>query len=233
MRDADRKKANEAERAPSAGRAGALDPNAKALLARNGKLGNESVQQMLGQSAQVRDALLAFATGRLGTIRELQLQELEHTSLRDLEQWWRQTSDSHKEDWGGPEPVRWREAAGLYDDAIRALCDGHVERGAQLLDKAVAEEEKQREATKKPMDLGMTKGPSVPDERGSVRSGQACGVCDIPAEARRLSSEIERVTSHLREPPNRRRPRDPWWTVDEEAEEENKGGAEGDRGRAR
>lgn len=205
-----------------------VDPIAQRLSKRNAKLGNDTMQQLLGQGNSSRDELLRFITRRLHSMRQFQKRELELSTHDAQREWWRDVGDQQEERYAKPEPARWGEAAHLYDEAMRQLCSGQLGQGSQLLERAVAEEERTHEQA------GELVGENFPEierepppELDEILPNQAAGSCELPEEARRLADEIQRVTTEIDDPPNRKRRRDPWWTLEEEDDDEEDEDASG------
>ena len=85
-----------------------------------------------------RDDLLDFLVQRLAEMRTAQLAEIDlakatENSLRTS------LAESKTEQ---PQAQRWNQAAKLYQDAARALCNGQLHRGASLVEQAVKEDKK-------------------------------------------------------------------------------------------
>jgi hypothetical protein len=207
--------------------ANARDPVAQRLTKMNARLGNDAVGQLLQQGNATRQELLQFIHTRLSTIRELQVRELDLVNNHAQRDWWRQVGDKHKSEYHKPEPTRWRESARTYADALQMLCTGNLDRGARLLERAIAEEERVHETMGKLVDTTNVDNMDVdtPAAVGDIAPAQATGACAVPSETAALAHQIENVTASIADPPNRKRRRDPWWTLEEEEEEEEDGAA--------
>ncbi len=182
-------------------------------------LGNDEVQQRIQKGNMQRDEMLAFITSRLGTIREAQLREM---SLFDNQRdFWKQVSDTHKEDHTKPKPTQWAESAKVYEEAAYQMCRGSLDRGRQLMERALDIEQKTFGDLSKVVDQNnLDKEADLPSVAGSISPGQGCGDAAVPAEIDKLASEIQNVTTEFADPMVKKRVADPWWTLDEEEEEE-------------
>jgi hypothetical protein len=185
-------------------------------------LGNEELQKRIEKGNATRDELLTYMNQRLGAINEAQRREHLYGSEHMREDWMR-ISDKHKPEFAKPEPLRWHESAKLYEMALYQLCRGSLGRGAELLEKAMTAERKAFEQ------VGDQTGAKElePEEEAAgalpeVLANQACAPCDIPAEIQEKIDKIQADQTEFKDQPNRRRVADPWWTLDEEEEEEAK-----------
>jgi hypothetical protein len=216
---------------PSSGVAAAIereaakvgDPQAQKMLRAGRSLGNEELQKRIQSGNATRDELIAFLTQRLGTIREVQLREID--AAKRIEDWRFVVSDSHKEGMSKPDPTRWRGPAKLYEEAAFQLSRGSLSRGADLMKRALDAEQKLVGATSGVVNLNDIQGEleaEIPPAVEEVEAAQGCGATGVPAEVQKLADEILNVTERAVDPPVRRRVFDPWWTIDEEEEEEKK-----------
>lgn len=228
MRDSRNRKSNAARIADSdRALGGSKDPLASKLTKMNARLGNHAIRGLLDTGNASRDDLVQFICQRLQVVRDVQLRELAETNMGAQRSWWKTVGDSQKEDYTKPDPTRWRETARIYEDAIQALCNGHVGRGADLLERAMQEEEKTHEATSKVVDTnGIDTSMDSPDALGEIVADQGCGYRELPPEAS-LAAEIQNCTTQIANPPNRGRAADPWWALEEEEEEEESDGEAG------
>lgn len=189
-------------------------------------VGNEELQQRISKGNANRDDLLEFIVTRLRTVRDVQEKELGLTSTEQRSDWWRKVGDKGKEEYSKPDPTQWIEVARMYEEASYQVCRGALGRGKQLVERAMdAEKKKMGDLTKlvdtKNIDDKNVESPSV---MGRVGESDACSAADVPAEIKDLTHKIESVTAVAGEAPNRKRVRDPWWTLEEEEEEEEGGG---------
>lgn len=189
-------------------------------------VGNTELKTRIESGNANRDELLEFIVSRLRTIRDVQTKEFNLTSIHTQRDWWKQVSDTQKEQHTKPDPSQWKEVSRIYEDATYQICRGALGRGKQLVDRAMdAEKKKMGDLTKlvdtKDIDDREVEAPAV---MGQVGNADACGATDVPAEIKELTNKIESVTAVAAEPPGRKRKRDPWWTLWEEEEEEEESG---------
>lgn len=187
-------------------------------------IGNDVIQQRLAQGSANRDQLLQFLVQRLGTMRAVQLKELnlldEHLAENKGA-----IADTLKEGKTAPDPERWGEAASLYENAATHLCRGALARGTGLIKQAVEAERRAFDSMSTLVDVS-----SVAEEVGSVGPGEppvrteqlevtATASTELP-EGVSVAKDIQNVTKEAPDITWRKRARDPWWTLDEEEEEE-------------
>jgi hypothetical protein len=199
------------------------DPATTKLLRTGAAVGNHEIQSRLTQGAAARDRLLKFLCERLKVVREVQLREVKLTGRSEQREWWKLVSDHHMDKMTKPEPTRWREVGRLYQEAAGALCRGNVSRGAQLLERAVAEEQRQFERLTQLVNLEDLRSEVETPGHEGLEPGQACGAVDEPPDVD-LARDIQLVTADVKEPPVEARVADPWWTEDEDEEEEKPDG---------
>lgn len=190
------------------------------LAGLSAQLGNDGMMERLTAGNGSRDELLDFIVQRLGSMRDIQLAELD--LCKDTSNNMSTTLAESGMQNDKPDPTRWIQAANLYQDAARALCSGQLHRGNELLDHAVAEERRQKENLTSLVQVveERIEGPGV-----AVSSDIACTDRPEP-EGLRVADEIQAVTTseHV-SIKGQRRELDPWWTdLDEEEEEEEANG---------
>jgi hypothetical protein len=193
-------------------------------------VGNDEIAKRIAAGNATRDQMLAFVAERLGAVRELQVRELALTERGSHWKWWRQASDSHRLGVTEPSPTRWHAPARAYEDAVNALCRGDLRRGEALLADAMATEEKTTEAMTELVDTSEAWRASVVDPSlfgALVAATPSSGACAEPTPIRTLVDAICAVEQTVPDMPNRRRRRDPWWTLDEDEDEEVKPDGEG------
>ena len=191
-------------------------------------VGNEELQRRIEQGNATRDEMLQFMVERLQTIRQAQVRELDLAKLDRQHEWAKLVADSHKEEFTKPDPTRWREVARIYEEAAYQVCRGALGRGKDLLERGVEAEKKEWGSLTKLVDTSeLDTHFDAPEEIGPIQAGDACGATDVPQELRKLTDDIENVDTVAKDPPMKRRARDPWWTLweDEEEEEDGEGGA--------
>jgi len=207
-------------------RAKARQANAKSRLSRLVQaVGNDEIQKRIQQGNVSRDMAMAFIADRLRNMRQLQWREQRLIPRSAHWEWWRQVADAHKPWYSKPEPKRWHQAARLYEDAAKRLARGDLQRGKQVMERAIAEENKQMDkltALVSHDDLDFDARPDVGWLEGIVM-GEPGKPCELPEDIK-LAQEIQQVMDTVVDPMNRRRRRDPWWTLEEEEEEEDGNG---------
>lgn len=194
-------------------------------------VGNDEIAKRIANGNATRDQMLAFVAERLGAVRELQVRELALTERGSNWEWWRQTSDSHRPGVTGPDPTRWHVPARAYEDAVNALCRGDLRRGEALLGEAMAREEETTDAMTELVDTSEAWRAIVPDPSlfgALVARTPSSGACAEPTPIRTLVDAICAVEQTVPDMPNRRQRRDPWWTLEEDEEEEGKPDGKGD-----
>lgn len=188
-------------------------------------VGNEELKQRIEKGQAGRDEMLQFMVERLQTIREVQVQELEMSSVRDQRDWWRKVADKGKSEYTKPDPTQWREVARFYEEAAYQICRGALGRGRDLVERGIEAEKKKMGSLTRLVDTTEIETEiDPPDVMGQIGSDDACPNTNVPQEIKGLAHEIQNVTMIAKDPPNRKRKRDPWWTLWEEEEEEEEGG---------
>ena len=205
------------------------DPAAARMLRMGQSLGNDELKKRIEGGNASRDELLTHLADRLSAMREAQLREksagMSHLESREA---WKQISDSHKEDVTKPDPTRWHESARLYEMAAYQLCRGALDRGAQLVQKAMDAERKAFDGVSKRIKTKDLEPDS--DEMAvieDIKPAQACSPTDVPEQVDRLAEDIQKEGTTFADPPNKKRKPDPWWTLEEEEEEEEGAPADG------
>lgn len=219
-------KGNRASVGASSGKKG--DAGSQMLAKLAGQIGNEALQGQINKGNATRDEMFAFISQRLSTVRELQLREISLTYRGAYFNWWKKVSDSHKEQFTTPDPTRWKETGRLYEDAAQQLARGDLERARHVLQDAFAEEQKTKESMTALVDesnLDTGVGTHTAWMSG-VGDTPKVGTCALPEDIQ-VAKDIQNVTASAPDPMNRKRPRDPWWTLDEDEEEEDGAQADG------
>ena len=200
------------------------DPALRRLQA---SVGNEGLRALMNQGRADRGTMLAHVVDRLSVMQQLQLRE---NSLLDRGagfEWQRQLARDDKKI-TLPDPNRWHAPTEAYKKAVKALCQGDITRGVQLLESAMALEQKTMDQMSSLVDLVDLESDARPDNNvldGLMQVGQLEPIAPPPgieiADAI-LSKEVP-----LPHVPEVRRP-GPWWArhLDEE-EEEEEGDGEG------
>ncbi|MEZ4234713.1 MAG: hypothetical protein R3F59_00800 [Myxococcota bacterium] len=185
-------------------------------------LGNDEIAQRIAKGNATRDEMLAFVAERLQVVRELQVRELGLTQRGAHFDWWRAAADAHKGK-PEPEPTRWHGPAAAYEKAMQAMCRGDLRRGEALLQEAIRSEQQTTDALTDLVDTTEIERaePLDPGLFAMLVGGTpACGASAEPVPIRQLLDAILHVEQTVPDMPNRRRGRDPWWTLDEDEEEE-------------
>jgi hypothetical protein len=226
-----KKPANTNRKAHVVKAAGKLDPshasaNRIEKIVRKG--GNDDFARKMGMRAGMRDQMLAFLCERLKHVHRVQ--SMEKAEIKDVQQWFRALARGRK----GvllPDPTRWHLCAQLYKKAGEALASGHLDRGAQLLDKAMEAERAAMDSAPKQVKDELSREQKAdaapPPAMGHVVTGMRCPAIDAPVGLR-VADLILNVPDKMDHappirPPRRRR----WWDEEEEEEEDEKGNKKG------
>lgn len=204
-------------------RARAQRKDSKERLAKLVKaVGNDEIQKRIQQGNVNRDMAMAYIADRLRNMRQLQLREQRLIPRTSHWDWWRQVADAKKPWFTKPEPKRWHEAAQLYKEAGKHLARGDMQRGKQVMERAIQAETKQLNQLTDLVDTSDVDFDARPDVGWlqEIVSGSPEAPCALPDDFK-LADEICRVMDTVVDPMNRRRRRDPWWTLEEEEEEED------------
>lgn len=225
MRDAKKKNHSpSASGVDQAANAAMKDPKSAQLKGAS-TVGNDAIAQRLAQGTASRDQLLQFLVQRLGTMRAVQLKELELLSDKHMAENKGAIADEQKASKTAPDPERWREAAALYEQAATHLCRGALSRGTGLMKQAVEAERRAFDSLTALVNLDAIEeqhgkaAPGDPPVEVSELEVTATAATDVPAEVG-LAREIQNVVAETPDITWRKRTRDPWWTLDEEEEEE-------------
>lgn len=204
------------------------DPSSARMLRMGQALGNDEVKRRIEQGNASRDELLLYMSKRLGAMREAQQREM-HFGDEKMRTAWRSIADEHKEDITKPEPMRFNEAAKIYEEAAAQMCRGALGRGTDLMQRAMEAERKAFEGVGKQVGVKdlepQSEGPAAMQE---VKAAQACTPCDVPENLEKTAEAIQKNNTEFKDQPVKKRIADPWWTLEEEEEEEE--GQPGDAG---
>jgi hypothetical protein len=184
-------------------------------------VGNEEIKRQIQRGNATRDAMLTHLCERLRVMRQLQLRELNLTQRGAHYSWWRDAADAQKLNLQEPEPTRWNQAAKTYEEASRALCRGDVSRGKHLMADAMELERQAHQTLTDLVELTDLEFDAKPDDGhlADIASTAPAGRCEEPDDVD-IARDIYNVTTTVEDMPNRKRTRDPWWTLDEDEEEE-------------
>ena len=156
----------------------AKDARSQKLLAGAKSLGNAEMQRKIDGKNAKRDEMLAFLCKRLETMRNVQQREVEQGTKKAMSQVkGRVLGDNTNKANFESNPLKWRTPAGLYEQAANALCRGDLHRGAQLVEKAIAEEKNCFQKVSAHIDLSDvdTGESAVPTEAMETVPGEDCG----------------------------------------------------------
>jgi len=191
-------------------------------------IGNDEIAKRLQQGSATRDQMLAHMCERLKIMQQFQKREAQATQRGANFAWWRDVSDRNKTTFTEPDAKRWHLPARLYERAAEHLCRGELHRGKQIMEQAMAEEQRVIDETSEVVDTldaeeDADAGTGFLDD---IVENQATGPCDMPEDLR-IAQEILAVPDGVPTIPNRPALR-PWWAEEEEEEEEeDEDGSEG------
>ena len=201
-------------------RSGDADSKLLEQIARN--IGNNELNDQLKSRAGQRDELLAVICQRLQKVESVQQIELQEMS--NEREWFRQVAKG-ADGYTLPQPTRWHRCARLFQRAARALAEGHLGRGQQLLELAL---EKERAAynslprqVERHLELEDRAAIANPIELG-FSDNAVCPATALPAELR-AAQRILNITAIMDEVPPLRIFRSWWMTSSDQevAEEED------------
>lgn len=198
------------------------DQQSRQLTRLSGKMGNQQMGKA-GGAEGVRDRLLQFIAARLARNHAVQQKEL--AALGEEREWFRGVAHGRTNAWI-PEPTRWHEAARLFKEAADALCRGHLEQGAQKLEKALGAEEGAYKALPKYV-LDQLEGPDqssapAPAELPHALNAGVLPPCAAP-QGIEIADRILAINDYMeRSPPRRKHRAHHWWEEEEEEDEEKK-----------
>ena len=139
-------------------RAGDADSQLLQKIAKN--IGNDVLTKHLeGKSAQ-RDQILAFICSRLNTVSDIQSKE--RSEMKNERAWYKEVAKGVK-GFHLPDPTRWHECAHYFQKAGQALCEGHLGKGVQLLDKALEHERAAFDSIPKMVEVKLDQQEKTPN----------------------------------------------------------------------
>lgn len=195
-----------------------LKQDAKSRIQQLAKaLGNDEIARRITEGNATRDQMLAFVTERLGIVQELQQRELELT-LKNAS--FNLPYETENRDRG--QPTRWHATAEAYEAAVKAICRGDLRRGQELLERAQQVERETLDQMSRAVATGEAWRAGQLDAgvlATLVAQTPTSGSCAEPTDARTRIDAILAVQQTMHELPVHKREHDPWWTVEEEAEE--------------
>lgn len=201
------------------------DAGSRQLSRVAGKIGNQQLDGQLKQSAQMRDALLAFIASRLKTLHSVQLTE--RNEMLDQRQWYKEVARG-QHGFHLPDTTRWHESAELYKRAASSMCNGNLGRGAQLLEQALEAERAAYKSmpiqVKNELDEADKTASSTPQELPHVVAETVCPTTKAPAELK-YADRILGMSDQLEDSPPL--PVMRWWSEEIEEEEEEEEAEDG------
>ena len=191
------------------------------------KMGNGDLSKHLEGNSNQRDQLLQFIGHRLKEIHNVQ--NMEQLEIRNERQWFKEVAKG-TDGYHLPDPRRWHECTELFDRAAEALCEGHLGRGAQLLEQALEKESATYDTIPKMVLNKLHTREKAPNNSpvalGHIAVGASCAATSGPSELK-YADLILNVRDHVSKPPplvglN-------WWETskgdqEEEEEEQNEEG---------
>ena len=197
-------------------RAGDADSQLLQNIAKN--IGNEVLAKHLEGKGAQRDQILAFVCSRLKNISDIQAKE--RSEMKNERKWFREVAKG-VEGFHLPDPTRWHESARYFQKAGQALCEGHIGKGVQLLDKALEHERAAFNSIPKmvkvKLDEKEKKPNNAPLECQKIDPHDVCPAITKPKELE-LADRILNIRDHMEATPPLRLL--DWWEVDREEEEE-------------
>ena len=178
----------------------------------------------LGTSEMQRDEMLQHICERLEIIQGAQ--DKERLAMKDEREWFKEVAKG-AHGFHNPDPSRWHASAELYKQAARAMCSGHLGRGARLLEQAVAAEHAAFETVPTMVQTEFDKEEAVqdaPDTAHQVNDEAGCVACETPEELK-IADRILAVQDTVKATPPLSRPKRHWWEEEEEDKEEEEGEA--------
>lgn len=201
---------------------GATDQQGRQLARLGAKMGNQQMAKG-GGADSARDRLLDFIVQRLRRIQRVQ-----HAELMELgreREWFREVATG-KAGWTLPDPTRWHEATLYFKEAADAFSRGHLEQGAQKLERALdAEQAATRqipEMVADDLEGDALSAGSTPSELPMMMNAGILPPCALPRELD-VADRILAIDDHIEKgPPHRAHRRHNWWEPEEEDAEEKK-----------
>jgi hypothetical protein len=198
-------------------RAGDADSQLLQKISKN--IGNDVLSKHLdGKSAQ-RDQILAFICSRLKTVSDIQSKE--RSEMKNERAWYKEVAKGVK-GFHLPDPTRWHECARFFQKAGKALCEGHLGKGVQLLNKALEHERAAFDSIPKMVEVRLDEQEKTPNNTPlssqSIDPDESCPSVTKPKDLS-LADHILNIRDQMEATPPIR-PLDWWETKGEEEEEE-------------
>ena len=141
-------------------RAGDSESETLQKIAKN--IGNDVLTKHLDGKSQKRDEILSFICSRLQTIHGIQAKE--RNEMKNERKWFRQVAKGVS-GYHLPDPTRWHESAKYFQKAAQAICNGHLGKGVQLLDKALEHERAAFNSVPKMVEVKLDEKEKTPNNR--------------------------------------------------------------------
>lgn len=200
-------------------RAGDADSQKLAQIAK--AIGNKDLGAQIQNKSSQRDNLLAFICMRLQSIHDIQAKE--RNEMKNEKEWFREVAKG-VQGFHLPDPARWHECTRYFQKAALAMCNGHVGRGTQLLQKALEAENAAFESIPKQVEIKLDqeeKTPAnAPTDMMDMDPDACCPTTGRPQELE-LADRILNISDYMESTPPLRFLH--WWAgsdKDEEEEEE-------------
>ncbi|MEC7986443.1 MAG: hypothetical protein VX278_14855 [Myxococcota bacterium] len=194
------------------------DADSKRLQKIAKQIGNDVLTKHLNQKGSQRDEILAFICSRLKTIHGVQAKEKHE--LKNERSWYKEVAKG-VDGYHLPDPTRWHESARLFQKAGQAICNGHLGKGVQLLEKALEQERATYDSVPKmvkvKLDAHEKQSNNAPASTQKVTANEFCPSVTQPKEMY-YADRILNVRANAKPTP----PMPYWWlqTGDELEEEE-------------
>jgi hypothetical protein len=184
-------------------------------------LGNDEIVKRIEQGSATREQMLAFVAAQLGTVRDIQQQEL-HLSIKGGASfdWWRLAGNGTQ----GPDPNQWHKSAKAYEAATEAICRGDLKRGQQLLEEAHRIQQETMDKMTDLVDRQQLDGRTDPSGLAAmVATAPSTGACTEPLPIRDLVNQILHVNADVPTAPDNRLITPNWANEEEEDEDDEDG----------
>ena len=186
------------------------------------KIGNDTLSKQLGKKSGQRDEIIAFICSRLKTIYNVQSKE--RNEVKNERVWYKEVAKGVK-GYHLPDPTRWHECTKEFQKACQAICNGHLGKGVQILERAM---EKERAAfdsipqmVKVKLDEDEQSTKNTPRVALKIAFNESCPSVTQPKELY-YADRILNIRDHANPTPPM-----PWWwrygtesDLEEEEEEE-------------
>ena len=206
------------------GRAG--DANSQKLEQLAKKIGNQDLSAALQNKSAQRDNLLAFICNRLQSVHDVQSKE--RNEMKNDREWFREVARG-KHGYHLPDPTRWHECTKFFQRAGKAMCEGHIGRGVQLLDRALEAESAAYDSLPKQVEVKLDETEKTPDnapiDMMDIDPDACCPSTGKPQELE-LADRILNISDQMVESVPIRYAF--WWKKNEGEEEEEEEEEEGD-----